>query len=271
MKYTPFDDSQSFTRPPQPTESGYDTSGWDPYRQGVEISSNKFRFLGTQPKVWSGETSGFVDLVTYGQEPGSIDGNALGLESKFEDLPRFDPVSYISMGVAYPLPITFNEGASQENEASIEPLTIPFKKPSNEGRYHAHDVRGDLEDGNLEGLTVRSANVITQFIDLKPASSTRFFLDEGAGIWGSLPREAYIADVEVTPTPFDDTVLDTVDRALQTDNETIANFSHEGALKGNSFLPYATKSATAGYSYYGLNAGRYGTDSIAFGGWSLGS
>lgn len=272
MQFSPFDDSQTYTRPPSPTESGYDTSGIDIYRQGVEITTNKFRFLGSQPKLWSGETTGYVDAVTYGQNPGAIDGNVLGLESKFEDMPRFNPVAYLSLGVAYPLPIIFNDGPSEENEATIEPLAIPFKKPSNEGPHYAHAVRGSYENGNMEGWIVKSANVVEQFIELRSGSDTRFFLDEGADYFGTLPLEPYVADVGFVPVPFDDTALYSQDNKLETTNTTFHEVIREGSIaEETEFLPYGKKSAGAGFGCYGLNIGQYGTDSVAFLGWGLGS
>jgi hypothetical protein len=272
MYFSPFDDSQTRTRPPSPTESGYDTSGVDIYRQGVEITTNRFRFLGSQPKLWSGETSGYVEVVTYGQNPGAIEGNVLGLESKFEDMPEFNPVAYLSLGVSYPLPIVFNDGPSEETEATIEPLAIPFKKPSNEGPHYAHAIRGSYEDGNSEGWVVKSTNVIEQFVDLRPGVDSRFFLDEGADSFGNIPREPFVADVGYVPVPFDDTATYSPDNKLTTSDTAIRDFVRDGSQMGEiDFLPYGKKSAPAGFSCYGMNAGQYGTDSVAFAGWGLGS
>jgi len=272
MQFTPFDDTQTRTRSPQPTENGYDTSGWDLYRQGVELSTDKMRFMGSQPKIWAGNTSGYTDVATYGQNPGAIDGNALGLESKFEDIPRFDPVSFLTMGTSYPLPIIFNDGPSEETEATIEPLAIPFKKPTNEGPYYAHAVRGSFENGIAEGHIVKSTNRYEQFVDIRPSLDTRFFLDEGSRYFGNLPLDPYIADVGQTPIPFDDTLPYLADNKLTTTNSVFHQMIRNGIDTGEEdLLPYGKKSAAAGFSCYGLNAGQYGTDSVAFMGWSLGS
>ncbi len=272
MQFSPFDDTQTHTRSPQPTENGYDTSGWDLYRQGVEITTDRVRFLGSQPKIWSGEASGYSTIVTFGQNPGAIDGNAIGLESKFEDLPEFNPVAFLTLGVAYPLPITFNDGPSEETEATIEPLVIPFKKPTNEGPYYAHAIRASYEEGNIEGHIVKSTNPVEQFVDLRISLDTRFFLDEGAGYFGNLPRDPYVADVGFTPTPFDDTLPYSPDNKLTTTDSVFHQVIRDGSETGEvNLLPYGKKSAAAGFSCYGLNAGQYGTDSVAFLGWSLGS
>lgn len=272
MIYTPYDDTQAITRAPQPTENGYNTSGWDLYRQGVEISTNKMRFLGSQPKIWSGEITGYTSVVTYGQNPGTIQGNEFGLESKFEDKPKFSPVAFIELGVSYPLPITFNDGPSEEDEATIEPLTIPFKKPTNEGPYYAHAVRGACEDGNLEGHIVKSSNPVEQFVDLRPFVDVRFFLDEGADYFGNIPKEPYVADVGYVAVPFDDTKSFSLSKKLTSTSPTIQQIALDGSETGEvGLLPYGKKSSCAGFGCYGLNAGQYGTDSVAFMGWGLGS
>lgn len=272
MRFSPFDDTQTHVRPPSPTENGYDTSGWDLYRQGIELSRDRFRFMGSQPKMWSGETTGFSTVVTYGQDPGTIEGNGVGLESKFEDIPEFNPVAFISLGVSYPLPIVFNNGPSEELEATIEPLTIPFKKPSNEGTYCAHTIRGSYEDGSFGGHIIKSTNPIEQFIDLTNLTSTRFFLDEGGDSFGNVPRDPFVADVGMVPVPFDDTLLFSPENKLRTTNSVFHEIAREGFETGEvDLIPYGKKSASAGFSYYGLNAGQYGTDSITFAGWSLGS
>lgn len=272
MPFSPFDDTQNKPRGPRPTRNGYNTSGWDQYRQGVEIINDRFRFLGTQPKMWSGNTDGSVSVVTYGQPRGAIEENPIGLESKFLDLPRFDPVAYISMGVAYPVPIQFNEGPLQQNEAVLEPLAIPFRKHSNEGPFFAHAIRGELEDGNnFDSYVTRNTNRIEQFVDFAAPKTPRFFLDEGGDTFGGIRRDPFAADIERKFTPFDDTLPYSPEKRLQTSNSTIKDLVAASARIGDGLLPYGKKSVPAGWSYYGLNAGQYGTDSIVFGGWARGS
>jgi len=270
MPFTPFDDQRFPVRPPQPTTNGYNTSAWDRYRQGVEIINDRFRFLGIQPKIWSGNTNGSVSVVTYGQANGIIEENPLGLKSKYHDLPKFNPVAYISMGDTYPVPIQLNEGVL--NEAVIEPLTIPFRKRSNEGTFYAHAARGEIEDGNnFDSYVLRTTNRIEQFIEIALPKDPRFFLDEGGGYVGNIPIDPYVADIERRFSPFDDTLPYTPEKKLQTTNSVFLTVAAKGIKTIEGFLPYGKKSATAGWSYYGLNAGQYGTDSIAFGGWARGS
>lgn len=267
MKYTPFDDTQSSLRSGASVEAGYSTSGWDLYRQGIEISTDRFRFMGSQPKFWSGNTTGYTDVVTYGQNPGFIDSNVTGLESMYQDMPKFNPAAYIQLGVAYPLPIIFNDGPGEQFEATIEPLAIPFKKHSNEGPVYAHAIRAEMEGGNKKG---NSTNVAEQFIELYPTEALNFFLDEGADYFGNIPKEPYVSDTVTASTPFDDTLSRAMGNRLSSSDSTLQRIAI-GSEEEEDLLPYGKKSASAGGSYYGPNAALYGTDSITFAGWSAGS
>lgn len=273
MSFTPFDDTQTPTRDPEPTTDGYDTSAVDYYRQGVEISTNRVRFLSTQPKIWSGELDGSTAVTTYGQFVGYVDCDANGLGVKFDDHSKFDPVAYLQAGNDYPGPLEFNDGIPQEEDAVLEPLTIPYRRPTNEGPYYAHDVHGTLEDGNdLDSLVTRGSSRVQQFEDLRDPPQVRPFLDEGGDSIGGIRRDSYISPVERELIPFDDSLGMGPDKRLNTSNAALLATSQEGILLGEEdILPYAQKSACAGWSYYGLDEARYGTDSIAFGGWARGS
>lgn len=270
MTFTPFDDTQQRVREPELTKAGYDTSVWDAYRQGVEITTDRLRFISTQPKLWAGRTDGVIELVTYGQSLSSIDGNATGLESKFKDLPIFNPVAFITQGDSYPYPLIFNEGATQQEEAILEPLTIPFRRPTNEGPYYAHSVRASMEDGNdFDSFITKGSSRIQQFIDIQAPLAIRPFLDQGGDLIGNVKTDAYISSVERIAAPFDDTQSQHLSNKVPDSNPEIKNILLSNIVEDEeSLIPFGQKSATAGYSYTITTNSRYGTDSIAFGGWA---
>jgi hypothetical protein len=273
MAFTPFDDTQTPRRDPESTADGYDTSAIDFYRQGVEISTNRVRFLGAQPKIWSGEIDGSTNITTYGQFVGYVDCDANGLSGKFEDLPKFNPVAFISQGDSYPGPIELNDGTPQSTDAVMEPLTIPYRKPANEGPYYAHGVHGTLEDGNdFDSYVVRGSSRVRQFYDILPAPTSRPFLDEGGDSFGGIRRDPFISPVSRELIPFDDALTLSFDKQLQTSSSTFLTAARNGIEIGEeSLLPYGQKSAPAGSLYYGLRSAEFGTDSITFGGWARGS
>lgn len=273
MAFTPFDDTQTPRRDPAPTGDGYDTSAIDFYRQGVEITTNRVRFIGIQPKLWSGELDGATNVTTYGQFVGYVDSDVRGLGGKFDDLPKFNPVAYITMGNSYPGPIDLNNGPPEQTDAVLEPLTIPFRRPTNEGPYYAHGVHGALEDGNdFDSYIIRGSSRVQQFIDRRSPPQVRPFLDEGGDTFAGIRRDPYVSPVTREIVPFDDALSLSFDKRLQTTNSTLLQTAHAGITTGEEdMLPNAQKSSAAGTTCYGLNAGQYGTDSIAFCGWARGS
>lgn len=273
MSFTPFDDAQTVIYFPSPTRDGMDTSGWDLYREGVEITSDKFRFLGTQPKIWSGTTDGQIEIVTYGQSEGNIEDDPIGLGAKYKDLPRFDPVTFIILGPNYPMPLVFNDGPIQQNEAAIEPLTIPFKLKTNEGPFYAHAPRAELCEGNeFDSYVTKSSNRFEQFYEIPIPGNIKFFLDQGGSRFGTVNLDQFIADTERIIVPFDDAQTLSPENKLTTLNSFIKIFEHNGERLGEeNFIPYGKKSANAGFNNYGLNAGQYGTDSLAYIGFARGS
>jgi hypothetical protein len=74
---TPFDDSGRSRLPNKRTTTtfsrSYDTLAIDPFRQGVEVTTNKHRFAGMLPKIGAGNICHQTEIRTYGQANNSID------------------------------------------------------------------------------------------------------------------------------------------------------------------------------------------------------
>lgn len=277
-EYFPFDDSrhssiQKAVRDTSlATENGIGTQEIDEFRQGIEITTQKYRSLGTGNKFWAGNILGYTKVTTYGQ---ALSFTEYENDKKFYELPRFDPVYYIEAGLAYPRPIVFNEGPQQNEEASVEPLTIPFRKGlnTNEGPEHAHAFRGSVEDGNnvfdrLNGFT----NRIEQRIEYKVQDEPWPFLDEGQEYIGNHVTSSIIVDgyfdfVERTIEPFDDLSDKILQKRLNTGNITsLISASSELSLNLDLDIRGGReyRSAAAGWDAYGPARGRYGTDSLTF-------
>jgi len=169
-------------------KQGIDTSEYDSLRQGVSIRTNRHRFNGTQAKMWAGNLNHFVLVRTIGQIRSFTEFEDSPI---FEDFPKFDPVQFVQ-DVNYPVPITFNNGPQQQEEAIIEPFVIKFRKNDNEGRFPSRSVKGNLEDGNHFDNEDGGANRIEQFIELTPPSGPRFFLDEGQEYFGEVIQPGHL-------------------------------------------------------------------------------
>lgn len=251
---------------------GYDTSEIDRFRQGVEIKTSRHVFESVQGKIWAGNLNHFVSVRTIGQARSFTEFENTPI---FDDQTRkFDPVLYIEaqlFGVQYPFPIIFNNGPQQEEEASIEPLSIQYRKASNEGRYPAHSVKGSLEDGNNFDSENLASSRVQQFIDFTPPNEPRFFLDEGQQYIGthvtaSIIIEGFTPLTQREIIPYDETRDERIVNRIQTSNAAFISvlkalyFDLDGDIRED----FDKKSATAGNDVYGPDAALAGTDSIAF-------
>lgn len=277
-QFTPFQDSdtprvqkavQNFLSATQ----GYDTTVFDMYRQGVSIRTSKHLYSTTQPKLWAGNLNHAIRVVTLGQ---ARDFTEFEDDPKFEELPEFNPVWYIQ-DQEYPFPIVFNDGPQEEEEAIIEPFTIPFRKPNTFGNFDPRQPKAVLEDGNgfdnLDGGTTR----VEQFIEYSIPSTPRFFLDEGVEYFGPVNNaiviEGFVAHIQRDIDPFDDTKDERIVEQITTNNAAFISrlkeldFDLSEDIRGT----FSKKSAPAGGDVYGPEAARYGTDSIAYRGLTRGS
>lgn len=190
--------------------------------------------------------------------------------SIFLELPKFDPVMYIELGFAYPLPIVFNNGPQEEEQSSVEPITIPFRKPSIEGKFNAKRILAYLANGNNFQTFERSSTETLQFYPYHK-DELRFFLDEGTDYFGLGSQEdkiiidGYISLDEMSAAPFDDTLNLSLLKQVNTTDQTFINILQQMKINLDLDLrPNDSFSSTAGYMFYGGDSAKVGTDSISF-------
>lgn len=249
------------------TREGANTRPVDAYRQGVEIRGYRELYGSSQPKLWSGNINHFARTNTVGQARSWVEyENSL----IWEELPRFDPVTYLNSGESYPTPMYFNDGPQAEEEAIIEPLTIPYRK-DHSGPFFPRQVHGTIEDGNNFETLDRRSNKIEQFVDYSDPLQIRFFLDEGQEEMGGIRLEGYVAYQERLLRPWDETRDEEIVQQVNTTNaEMIAVLNRlDFDLSEDIRQKFTVKSTTAGNVIDASNA-RYGTDSIAYAGLSRG-
>lgn len=269
--------------------SGMDTSAFDKLRQGVEMSVPKHVYGTTQPKLWAGNLHHRpYQYNPYGQ---------MRSWTEFQDTTQyydntipFDPIYYIKSQkngiITYPFPIYFNNGPQEGEEASVEPLTIPFRLQSTvgEGAFPIHRPKGNLEDGNSTPDIPQSNNRVLQFIEYNAPLTSDPFLDAGQQYIGNGPIEddiiieGYVDFNLRLGDPFDDTETSELVDQLIIDKVSINGLDFIEQLKllhinldDDIRETYTQKSATAGYTVYGPDQARYGTDSLTYSGWSRGS
>lgn len=291
LEYIPYNDSdplgvfnKALILLTTPTSGGMDTSPIDRLRQGVEIRTPKHLLNTNQPKIWAGNFDHVTRITTLGQ-PRSWSEYQNNI-SWYDNTIEFNPVLYITNQEDYPYPIYFNNGPQQGEEAAIEPLTIPYRldKSAVEGAYPIHRPKGNLEDGNPDSELPQANSRIFQFIPYDSAITQNPFLDGGQQYIGngsvvdSIIIEGYVNFVRRVIEPFDDTEDEEIVKQLQIDTSSIEGQDFITQLKLLSIEldedirgDYTQKSATAGYTVYGPEQARYGTDSLAYIGWLRGS
>ena len=171
---------------------GIDTRAIDSYRQGVSIRTISHRFAGMQPKFNSGNPCHFTSVNTIGQ---SRDFVQYTESSIFKEIPRFNPVGYL-VDPYYPLPLKFNGGGAEEEEAIIEPFIIPFRKDYHISNYYARGVHGSIESGNSidVGYGKIGGDTVEQFIPYDQPEGSFHFLDEGQSYMGVPPSNETVAE-----------------------------------------------------------------------------
>jgi hypothetical protein len=265
---------------------GYDTSTIDGLRQGVSLRTQRHVYGSVQPKIWSGNLQHFILVRTLGQARSftEFDNSPLFVDI----LPTFDtgsigvgktpahfnPVQYLTDPL-YPFPIIFNNGPQQEEEAIIEPLTIAYRRASNEGNTLRRTVKGSLEDGNNFDSDKGATNRIEQFVSFTPPSEPRFFLDEGAVYFGDnnglnpergIAIENFIPFIQREIVPYNETRNERIVERIRTNDPDFISVlkALKFDLDNDIREQFDKKSATAGSDVYGPDAGYIGTDSIAY-------
>jgi len=291
LEYTPFNDvdpvkaqADAISIYTTTGSGGMETTSTDGLRQGVEIRTNKHLFVSNQPKMWSGNFEHAVKITTLGQFRSWTEYTNSKLWN--DNVIEFSASLYIKDPNNYAYPIYFNNGPQQGEEAIVEPLTLPYRlnKSVIEGAWPIHRPKGNLEDGNPDTNLPQGNSRILQFIPYEEQLVHDPFLDAGQQYIGAGPIdeqimiEGYVDYVRTVIAPFDDTRDEEIVKQVVLLGDDPTDSSYLQLLKSLDInldedlrQDYTQKSATAGYSVYGPNQSRYGTDSVAYVGWLRGS
>jgi hypothetical protein len=277
---TPFDDSlknsviQGIS---SVQEDGIDTRAIDGYRQGIELKSINHFFVSTQPKIWGGtvkydgEVSHKIDLNVYGQ---TVLFSEFYSKTFFDDkLRKFESIDYMQEAANYPFPIMFNDGPQQQEENTIEPLTIPFKKNTPEAiNYIAKGLHSNIEDGQYDQFFNKGTAMLSNFIEHYKPGKVKAFLEQGEERIGQNFSGSIVVQGNVSTTNYPNEIFDDQNNACfiheVTNNVDVEMLKSLLALNGyrcsNTILQINHKSATCGFDSYGPKVAKYGTDAISF-------
>lgn len=176
-------------------EVGIDTRAIDAYRQGVEITTLRHRFVGMQPKIGSGDECHFTDVTTYGQPANFVKDQG---DVKFIDKENFTTVGFMESPDSF-YPIVLNGGPQDLFEGQMEPLTIPFRSNTTTdlSSYTTRGFHGNLGGGNESVFPGKGNTRIEQTIDYETIGFAPF-LEEGEIYFGS-NLMANVADLTNDP------------------------------------------------------------------------
>lgn len=252
IEYAPSRLSASYT-------SGSDTTEIDRFRQGVEIVTDRHRFL-SWFTVGSGETDHRMVVLNHGREREYDDGTI------YEDRDQYDALLFLCSSLDLP-PIVGNANIREPSQfdGAIEPFSVrgPATFTSVDFPYEAHGVSAQLIDGNEDAF--RRVDRKSGFVELVLAPVANPFFD-AADSFGSASLQGFSSDVSRILTPFDELLRP------RAGARTSANMGGEmenrlltGTMGGvtDELVPPGFVSAQAGWTYDNAS---FGTDSVAFGG-----
>ena len=165
-------------------KGGLNTSEIDPFRQGIELSLEKYSQLGGI-KISAGEPNHGLKQLIFGQ---SI--NVDEAQSTFQDTDGFNSRAFISaqgIGKSFATSMTFPIKTCDNfsTDGVIEPLTIRAKISfsSIESPFESHDIYGDVGQGNSD--IYRSRAQVTQFTDIENSvifTGSNLSVRQGVGV-----------------------------------------------------------------------------------------
>ncbi len=276
-EFTPFDDSSKARESQMATSliltksSSIDTSTYDRFRQGIELSTDLYVVKGVGSKIWAGNINGYTKVQTYGQ---TLPFTEYFNSSSFVDKAKLSAETYVQQGSTYPRPIWLNDGPQQGEEAILMPLTIPFRRDTgnDRGLRNAYSVKGALEDGSPAiGQINQRTSRTKQFIEFRTTNKVEPFIDTGYDqvntITGSLLVDGFVNFVSRSIEPFDDRSNQIFIQELTTGSVQFASAVNELTgfnLDSDIREGREHRSATAGWNVYGPNQGKTGTDSLTY-------
>lgn len=246
--------------------SSIDTSEIDSFRQGVEITHQKFFDAGTV-KISAGEPAHVLRKNRFGED------NVWDTDPRYADKDYFNPVTFLTaQATASPLltsiltfPIITSDTTQISNfnfDGVIEPLTIRPAASffSIDVPFESHGTRGEIMAGNADSL-LSSDMVLT--VDYFSVRQSKPFLDM-IELFGTLSTTGFFINNALPQDPFVDKRY--VENVIHSASIDSVMLQAQSLMTGSTdnYIPFNKRSATSGWTFDSVSG--VGTDSIAFGG-----
>jgi hypothetical protein len=258
----PFDDAPALVV--KQIDSGsnppIDTSAFDAWRQGVELTQEKFYANGSIVKIHSGESNSVMATLNYGAAVITITSDA-----SYTDINQYDVIEHISTNDINYAPPPFNDDISLISESGVvEPITIRnvVTFASLYGKYEPHAVRGNVESGNHN--LYNNSDVQVFEYERKEQQARLPYTDYTVTI-GNLKLEAFesVPIVNDVP-PYDDSQSPSAVFSNAKDDPTLRDYAwYSLDPASDTYVPNNKTSCTKGYSWLTFDGSN--VDSLAFG------
>jgi hypothetical protein len=271
-----FDEGPLFTKKLKViNSSSISTKEIDAFRQGVEITQEKYAFGGAGAKIYAGTPGHIIRPNSYG-----VNNLDIISEKSYIEIDYFNPIDYLkaqepgtTLAKVITFPIITDDCNQQENyilNGIIEPLTI---RPvisffSIEFPFESHAMRASFMGGNSDPRFFSGEQVLT--VDYLDFTNENYYLDAFGNTSGEggMPIQTigYVSERYNHISPFDDNkiYLRTFGITVETHGEDMVKVFEIMTGSTGNYVPPNKKSSTSGFVYD--NIGSIGTDSIAFGG-----
>lgn len=189
------------------TSNSIDTTTIDPFRQGVELTEDKFYYRGIV-KIHAGYEEHQLPQAQFGEQSQEIQP-----EKRFVDIDYFNPLLYIvgksgtkKSGLTYP--IVFQHSLLNPGnvlDGTIEPLAIRHVAmfSSIDAPFEAHAFKGNLESGNFNGY-IHSDRVVN-IQKVKDVSRGISLYEDNVDNFNDSPINlGYFPNTSKTVSPFED-------------------------------------------------------------------
>lgn len=252
--------------------SSIDTSGFDAYRQGIELVLDKHYQMGIV-KIHSGEEDRRHRLrqTEFGRDSWFL--TPYSTCTQFEELDYFDSVSYIEAqddpfslrNLRYPIVSSdVDESESYVTDGVIEPLTIRHKVTFNsiEFPFESHDVWGEAGSGNVD--QTRSTDDVQSIFEYDTNYEQVPYCDM-VDMLGNVPTMGYFLWDKAPFRPFNDR-RDKKGTKISSESEEMRDQIEDMSPNTESMIWGNYVSTTCGFTYDGVSG--IGTDSLSFGGYA---
>lgn len=253
---------------------GTDTTPFDRFRQGIELTMPRYYYEGTV-KIHSGEDEHEVKQCTFGQSKIRVSPYP-----RFEEVDNWNPVTYVQWDhhisqetllrtYENTFPVIVGDIDRYEflnGDGALEPLALREKSAnySIDIPFFAHDIKAAFLEGNVNYLLAHD-QIVNKYTPADEHSAINYFDSVDTTEGGRAVIEGYVSPEIAFAGPVRDNKLSTGIKLSVNMSGPMIDALRSMAPPEDSYASSDQIVMTSGFVH---DFSRFGTDSIAFGGMS---